>query len=281
MSKTMRSVDTRFWKDSWVRKLNALDRYAFLYFMTNTHTTWCGVYELDLSMAAFESGIDERDLINTILPRLAPKIIYVENWVYIPNWQKYHMSGSGNLSPQQQKGLEEAWKLVPEQIRLKIKALDVKEIPSIEGIEGVLASASASASIISDTNVPHGLKDNQKDMGWGRQSDDYEEGVIDLDGDGELQEEKKPVTRKYPNAPAIRKIFQEVLGVNPASWSQHKPQLLACENLYTERGEQKVRNALQWYCEHKHLEYCPVIDSPYDLDTKYVKLSKFKIKHEN
>lgn len=133
----------------------------------------------------------------------------------------------------------------------------------------------------SEASASHGLKDNQKDMAWSRQPEDLEEGTIDLDGDGEIKAEKKPQTKKYPNAPAIRKIFQEVLGVNPASWSQHKPQLLACENLYTERGEQKVRNALQWYCEHKHLEYCPVIDSPYDLDTKYVKLSKFKIKHEN
>jgi hypothetical protein len=67
MATTMRSVDTRFWVDTWVRKLNPLDRYVFLYFLTNTHSSWCGVYELDMSMVAFETGIHETDLVNSIL----------------------------------------------------------------------------------------------------------------------------------------------------------------------------------------------------------------------
>ena len=271
----MRSVDTRFWKDSWVRKLNALDRYAFLYFMTNTHTTWCGVYELDLSMAAFESGIDERDLMNTIIPRLSPKLIYVDNWIYIPNWQRYHMSGSGNLSPQQQKGLVEAWKLVPSKIMAQIKAIEEKGIPSIEGIGGVSASASASASAstISESDDSRGLAIKEKDMWYKNQEED----VVDYDS-GEIVEPVKPRTRKYPNAPEIRKIFQEVLGKNPASWNQHKTQLLACENLYTERTPAKVRSALLYYQANREEKYCPQISSPYDLDSKWTKLGEFKLK---
>jgi hypothetical protein len=82
MATTMRSVDTRFWVDGWVRKLNPLDRYLFLYFLTNTHSSWCGVYELDLTMIAFETGIEERELTNSMLPRLSPKVIYIGGWVY-------------------------------------------------------------------------------------------------------------------------------------------------------------------------------------------------------
>jgi hypothetical protein len=75
----------------------------------------------------------------------------------------------------------------------------------------------------------------KKDM-WNTTSDDFaDEVAIDLDGDGEM-EEKKPQTRKYPNAPAVRKVFQEVLGKSPAAWKVNKNQLVACENLYTERG---------------------------------------------
>ncbi len=277
MSKTMRSVDTRFWVDNWVRKLNALDRYAFLYFLTNTHTTWCGVYELDVSMAAFESGIDERDLLNTILPRLSPKVVYIDGWVYVPKWDKYHLSGNGSLSPQQKKGMEDAWKLVPEAVVAKIKDISEKRIPSIEGIGGVsaLASALASASTLSEASSL--IKNNEKDM-WNRQPDDEEELTVDLDGDGTLKEEKKTPTKKYPNAPTIRKIFQEVLGKNPATWKQHKPQLLSSENLYTERGEKAVKNALLYFQENKDKEFCPQITSPYDLDSKWTKLGEFKQK---
>jgi phage replication O-like protein O len=121
---------------------------------------------------------------------------------------------------------------------------------------------------------------NEEDM-FNQYSDDYEEGAIDIDGDGALEAPQKPKTKKYPHAPVIRKIFQEVLGNNPANWKVNKTQLQACENLYTERGEQKVRNALEWYQEHRELEYCPQITSPYDLDSKYIQLSRFKHKYEN
>lgn len=134
--------------------------------------------------------------------------------------------------------------------------------------------------ILGEINSPD-LKDKEIDMGWNNKSDDYEEGIIDLDGDGSLKAEKKPTTKKYPNALAIRKIFQEVLGRNDANWKINKTQLQACENLYTERGVEKVRNALEWWKEHKDVEFCPRVDSPYDLDAKYVKLSQFKTKYEN
>lgn len=117
---TMRSVDTRFWEDGWVRKLNALDRYMFLYFLTNTHTNWCGVYELDLAMMAFESGIDKEDLERSIFPRLSPKVIYVDGWVYIPNFGKYHNSNSEDA----RKGFKRAFEQVPEEIQCKIKEIE-------------------------------------------------------------------------------------------------------------------------------------------------------------
>lgn len=122
------------------------------------------------------------------------------------------------------------------------------------------------------------LLDNDKDMGFNRYAEDYEAGVIDIDGDGTLKEEKKPQTKKYPNAPAVRKVFQEVLGKNPANWKVNKVQLQSCENLYTERGIDKVRSALQFYLEVKDNEYTPQITSPYDLDSKYEKLAAIKRK---
>lgn len=130
---TMRQVDTRFWSDNWVRKLNALDRYAFIYLLTNQHSSWCGVYELPLSVMAFESGIDERDLENSILPKLSPKIIYIDGWVYIKNFEKYHENGSDKTK----KGIENAWKGVPEEIKAKIKQIIENQIPHTRGIQGV------------------------------------------------------------------------------------------------------------------------------------------------
>lgn len=117
----------------------------------------------------------------------------------------------------------------------------------------------------------------KKDMSWNKKADDYEEGVIDLDGDISLEEIKKPQTKKYPNAPAVRKVFLEVLGKSPANWKINKNQLQACENLYTERGLVSVKKALLFAEEHKKEEYCPKISSPYDLDSKWTKLGEYKL----
>lgn len=115
-------------------------------------------------------------------------------------------------------------------------------------------------------------------MAWNNKSDDYEEGTIDIDGNGEVVEEKVTPRRKYPHAPAVRKLFLEILGRSPANWRVNKTQLIACENLSTERGLDKVRSALEFYKAHQEEKYCPKIDSPYDLDSKWTKLGEFKLK---
>ena len=139
---TIRSVNERFWSDGWIRSINPLDRYLFLYFLTNEHTTWCGIYELDLGMMAFESGLDKEELVRSMLPKLHPKVIYQEGWVCIPNWIKYHTSESGTVSPQQKKGYENSLRAVPDRIR----GLFVDYIPYAYRMDTLSPSASAFTS---------------------------------------------------------------------------------------------------------------------------------------
>lgn len=156
---TMRSVQDRFWSDGWVRKLNPLDRYLFLYLLTNEHTSWCGIYELEIGQMAFESGIDERDLERSMLPRLSPKIIYLDGWVWVPNWVKHHMSESGNLSPQQKEGITKAMEKVPEQIRDKMKEIESGSIPYTYPMGGVSASSLSFALSSSFASAPQTHED--------------------------------------------------------------------------------------------------------------------------
>ena len=121
-----RSIHQRFWSDGWVRKLNALDRYVFLYFLTNSHSSWCGIYECPIDVISNETGIKENDLIEAIFPRLSPKVVYLDGWIYIKNWEKYHLTKNGTLTQDQKIGIGKAWKEVPEEIRLKIKDIDNK-----------------------------------------------------------------------------------------------------------------------------------------------------------
>jgi len=114
-----RVVDTKFWADGWVReKLNQLDRYLFLYFLTNEHTKISGLYELPLSSMAFETGFSRDELVDTMLPRLEPKVHYHEGWVIMPNFLKYQ-----NLNnPKIQAGIALEIDKVPEEVKQKALA---------------------------------------------------------------------------------------------------------------------------------------------------------------
>jgi hypothetical protein len=105
-------------------------------------------------MIAFESGIDEHDLKRSILPRLEPKVIYIDGWVYIKNFEKYH----SNKSKDTQEGIRKAWNNVPEKIRLKIKEMEDKDRPPLGG--GVGAPSSAFA--LSSAYIPDEIKKDEE-----------------------------------------------------------------------------------------------------------------------
>jgi len=106
-------VQHRFWSDGWVRQLNALDRYLFLYLLTNERINIAGIYELPLDIMAAECGIDEKDLRLSMLSRLEPKVYYREGWVIVLNYIKHRVSNS----PKYLKGIQVAFNGLPKPIQ--------------------------------------------------------------------------------------------------------------------------------------------------------------------
>ncbi len=102
----------------------------------------------------------------------------------------------------------------------------------------------------------------------------WEEPSIDI----ETGEAPPKPTKVKSTAPEIFAVFFEVLGYSPNNWRINKTQRAAAENLHAEHGLDAVRNALKFYQAHKDVEYCPVVSSPYDLDSKWKKLTAFKKK---
>jgi len=142
-------VDTKLWHDSWVRKLKPLERYLFLYLLTNDKCSFCGIYELPVDIMAFEVDIEQKELVKEMLPRLEPKIFYREDWVYIPNFKKHHVNSSVNNI----KGYEAAINEVPSHIFDMFKGLS-GEFRPLEGASSPLdTSASALASTTKDNKL--------------------------------------------------------------------------------------------------------------------------------
>lgn len=119
-----RIINTRFWSDSYVVNLNPLDRYLFLYLLTNEHTNICGIYELPLVTMANESGL-EKEMLSKMIKRLKGKVYYFSGWVYLKNFAK-HQSSNESVK----KGIETAKALVPKEIMEKVTACDSLSEPA-------------------------------------------------------------------------------------------------------------------------------------------------------
>jgi hypothetical protein len=93
-----RYFDTKFWSDSWiVDELNPLDRYLFMYLMTNEKTNIAGVYELPLRTMANELGLDKEE-VTRMIKRLEPKVYYRDGWVVLVNAIKHQNYRNSKIS---------------------------------------------------------------------------------------------------------------------------------------------------------------------------------------
>jgi hypothetical protein len=265
MSK-QRIIKDEIWDDDWFYELDPSEKLVWVFLLTNPRGNIVGIYKLNKKWASQATGLDS-DVFKTILARFVKdkKILDVDNWIGLVNFHKHLAYRNASVAqgivrmyrertgcPQ---ALDSLWVTLLNSTLLYLSDSEDKSSQLRKEIKEIL-------------------------MGWNTKSDDYEEGVVDLDGDISLKEEKKVNTKKYPNAPAVRKVFLKVLGLSPANWKVNKTQLQSCENLYTERTLEKVESALVFYKEHEDDEYCPKISSPFDLDSKWTKLGEYKLKIE-
>lgn len=124
MENKYRIVHTRFWSDNFIANLNALDRYVFLYFLTNEHTNIAGIYELPIKIMEVETGLQEEQL-RVILERLKEKIEYYEGWVWVKNFGKYQNSES----PKIKAAISKIKQCLPQKVIRYVYGIDTISIP--------------------------------------------------------------------------------------------------------------------------------------------------------
>lgn len=84
-----RMINVHFWDDGFVRKLHAGDKLLYLYLLTNPCTTIAGAYEITLERMKFDTGMDEKRLLDAIKKLSdAGKITYRDEWMLIHNFIK-------------------------------------------------------------------------------------------------------------------------------------------------------------------------------------------------
>lgn len=168
-----RLVNTKFWSDGFIVNLDPLERYLFLYLLTNEHTEICGVYELPMAVMVRETGIPEKDNnackgLISLLKRLENKIFYYDGWVYIKNFTK-NQSSNSNMEI----GAKRTLDALPKQVKDNFKKIQDnisllkpskrfrKPEPELE-LELNTNTSIKIATEVAISEIPDLLKDNKK-----------------------------------------------------------------------------------------------------------------------
>lgn len=114
-----RYINTRFWSDSFIVSLNPLERYLFLYLLTNEHTDISGIYELPWSVIARETGLEE-EMLKKMFLRFKSRVYYIDGWVYLRNFSKHQAT-----NPKVEAGVKRSLDGVPDDIMTKIKEIQI------------------------------------------------------------------------------------------------------------------------------------------------------------
>lgn len=93
-----RYINTRFWKDGFIRTLDRDGKLLFLYFLSNPLTDLCGAYEITLDEIVFDTGIPI-EKVTTLLASFeaAGKIMHRDGWVIIRNFTKHQHGTSTKI----------------------------------------------------------------------------------------------------------------------------------------------------------------------------------------
>ncbi len=125
MSKNvLRSVNTKFWVDSYIEDLNPSEKLLFLYFLTNPQTNMLGVYEISLKRISYDTGINKETILKALKGfERVKKVYFIENYVILPNFLK-----NQNLNLNMQKSCVDIYNNLPNTIKIKLIGEDIRSL---------------------------------------------------------------------------------------------------------------------------------------------------------
>lgn len=114
-----RYINTKFWDDGYIVRLKPLEKYLFLYFLTNSLTELCGVYEISVERISFDVRMLPED-VEEILEKFEKdkKIVYKLGWIFIKNFTE-HQSYNENMM----KGAKRSYEQIPKEIKEAFRTL--------------------------------------------------------------------------------------------------------------------------------------------------------------
>ncbi|MFP4017947.1 MAG: hypothetical protein ACLFUH_01750 [Bacteroidales bacterium] len=90
MADKSRTVNTKFWTDSYIEQLNPSEKLLFLYCLTSPQSNLLGIYEVSESRIKFETGLP-LETIRKAFERFGndKKVFYKHNFIIIPKFLEH------------------------------------------------------------------------------------------------------------------------------------------------------------------------------------------------
>ncbi len=105
-----RQIHVTFWQDDFVLDLTPEEKYFYIYLMTNSKTSQCGIYELPKKVIEFETGYN-RETVDKLMQRFIDygKIAYDtgSREIFLKNWMKHNLNTSPKVKAKISKELQQ------------------------------------------------------------------------------------------------------------------------------------------------------------------------------
>jgi hypothetical protein len=105
-----RVINTKYWKDPYIRSLDRDGKLLFLYLFTNDRTEMCGAYEITFDEVCFDTGLNAAT-VETLIAKFSKdkKYIYRKGWILCVNFIKNQRPNTSVLA-----GIRKSLERVPE-----------------------------------------------------------------------------------------------------------------------------------------------------------------------
>ena len=195
-----RHIHIDYWQDGFVLDLTPEEKYFYIYLMTNSKTSQCGIYELPKRIIETETGYN-RETVDKLLNRFIDykKIVYCEETreVFLMNWIKHNKI----VSPKVKKCVYEELK--------KIKSMDMVNLffKQCEGYGYTLDKSEIKINMGMDrVSIPIPEVESNFEYGYGEKEKEKQK-------EKEKKEEKETEKEVSHSVGRFKKLYEENIGL--------------------------------------------------------------------
>ena len=110
-----KTIDSKMWKDNFFCDLTPKQKLLWIYLITNDSNTMLGIYEFNIRLCAFDTGLNNDEILSFLELFVAKgKVIYKSEYIVLCNFLKHQ-----NYNPNMKKSALAVYQDLPTELKIK------------------------------------------------------------------------------------------------------------------------------------------------------------------